>query len=71
MRFFVRHIESAERAGIAHCALGYEILRFARVNQMILSDRWSDSNWIKESNFPCIIQKDHFLFLLERSTSLS
>ncbi len=69
-RFFVHHIESVERAEIAHCALGYKILRFACMNQMILSDRWSDSSWIKESNFPCIIQKDHFLFLLQRSTSL-
>lgn len=44
VRFFVHHIESSEGAGIAYCAIGYEILRFAHLNQMILSDRWSDSN---------------------------
>lgn len=55
----------------AHCAHGYDILRFNTMNQIILSDRWSDSNWIKESNFPWIIQIDHFLFLFERSTSCS
>lgn len=67
---FIHHIESAKRARIAYCAIGYEILRFSRMNQMILSGRWSDSIYTKESNFSCIIQKDHFLFLLERSTSL-
>lgn len=42
--FFIHHVESAERVGIAYCATGYEILRFAHMNQMIPLDRWSDSN---------------------------
>ena len=54
----------------SYCALGCDVLRFSSMNQIILSDRWSDSNRIKESN-PWIIQKDHFLFLFERSTSCS
>lgn len=52
------------------CALGCDVLRFASMNRIVLSNRWSDSHRIKESN-PWIIQKDHFLFLFERSTSLS
>lgn len=56
----------------AYCALGYDILRFNSMNQIILSDRWSDLNWIKESNFPWIIEKAHSLFLFSSlSTSCS
>lgn len=61
VRSFVRRIESAEGAEIAYCAVGYEIFRFARVKRMILSDRWSDSNEIKESDFAFRTLKDHLL----------
>lgn len=59
------------RAGIAYCAVGSELLSFARMNQTVLSYGWSDWNWIKEPDFQCVIQKRSLSFFISaRSTSL-